>query len=99
MSNVIQGEPTRVISLRDAMAKFRPEKCRHLRIVVDEMLNEVECEDCGAKLNPIAVLVKMAHEESLWGYRGDELKKLQESLGAKSRCKCQHCGRLTRVRP
>ena len=99
MSNVIQGEPTPVISLRDARAKFRPEKCRHLRMVVDEMLNEVECEDCGEKLNPIAVLVKMAHEESLWGYRGDELKKLQESLAAKSRCKCQHCGRLTRVRP
>ncbi|MCB1886600.1 MAG: hypothetical protein KDH20_03235 [Rhodocyclaceae bacterium] len=91
-------EPTKVISLTEARNRYRPGKCQHKHMTMDEDLNTVECDDCGEKLNPVAVLKRFAFEESLWHRRGEELKKLQAALDAKVRCRCQHCGQMTRVR-
>lgn len=40
-------EPTKVISLTAARDKYRPGKCRHLHMTVDDELDTVSCDDCG----------------------------------------------------
>ena len=91
-------EPTKVISLREARTRYRPGQCQHKHMTVDEQLNEVECDDCGAKLNPVAVLLRFANEESRWAREGEKLRELHKELDARVRCKCQHCGQMTRIR-
>lgn len=91
-------ESTKVISLKEARHKFRPDKCQHKHMTVDEDLNEVECDDCGAKLNAVSMLLRFAHEESRWSREGEQLRELHKRLDARIRCKCQHCGQMTRIR-
>lgn len=91
-------QPAKVISLCEARSRFAPGKCQHRQMIVDEELATVECKTCGEKLNSVAMLARFAREESLWQRRGEELKKLHAALDAKVRCKCQHCGQMTRVR-
>lgn len=91
-------EPTKVISLNVARNKYRQDKCQHKHMTVDEDLNEVQCDDCGAKLNPVAVLLRFANEESRWHREGEQLRQLHKELDARVRCKCQHCGQMTRIR-
>lgn len=95
----IDDEPTNVISLTEARSRYALGRCQHKRVTVDEVLAEVECRDCGTKLNPIVVLVRMAHEESVLGVRIDAMKKLKAELDEKLRTKCKHCGQMTPVRP
>lgn len=90
-------QPAKVISLSEARNRFAPGKCLHRQMIVDEELASVECKTCGEKLNPVAMLARFAREESLWQRRGEELKKYHAALDAKVRCKCQHCGKMTRV--
>lgn len=92
-------EPTKVISLTAVRNKYRPGKCQHKNMTVDEDLNEVTCDDCDAKLNPVAVLMRFATEESRWQREGERLRELHKELDARVRCKCQHCGQMTRIRP
>ncbi len=91
-------QPTNIISLSEARTRFAPGRCQHKRVQIDEALSEVECRDCGAKLNPVHVLVRMAREESVWAMRLAELTKLREQLDKKQRTKCLHCGQMTPVR-
>lgn len=92
-------EPTKVISLTAARDKYRPGKCKHMRMTVDDELDTVACDDCGEKLNPVAVLVRFAIEETMLDRRRESLRHMSQKLDAKIRCKCQHCGQMTRVRP
>lgn len=92
-------EPVKVISLTAARDKYRPGKCQHMRMTVDDELATVKCDDCGEKLNPVSVLVRFATEETQLERRRESLTALHQKLDAKVRCKCQHCGQMTRVRP
>jgi Zn finger protein HypA/HybF involved in hydrogenase expression len=94
----VDDEPTNIISLSEARNRYRYDKCRHKRILVDEVKAECECRDCGEKLNPMVVLARLAEEESRLKYRIDQMRKLNHALDDKKRTKCEHCGRLTRVR-
>ncbi|MDH0342126.1 hypothetical protein [Chromobacterium haemolyticum] len=76
----------------------KPGQCRHLNVRVNEDLAEVTCRDCEAKLNPIWVLSRMAKEETKWAFRRSEFIKTREALAQRSRCKCQHCGQMTRIK-
>jgi len=91
-------DETKVICLTLARSRYEAKRCRHLHITVDEDKAEVECSDCGEKLNAVATLVRFSNEESRLRYRIDEMKKVSQQLDAKIRCKCQHCGQMTRVR-
>jgi transcription elongation factor Elf1 len=77
--------------------KFSSARCKHKKISVDEELQEVMCKICGAKLNPIAILLKVAYEETNWSYRFQALKEIEEKLDKKIRTKCRHCGKMTDV--
>jgi hypothetical protein len=88
-----------VISLTDARARYRPGACKHRPIIVSEELNTVECGDCGEKLNPVAMLLRLAHEESIWKRNLEQMRELREELKTRQRCKCDHCGNMTNIRP
>jgi hypothetical protein len=72
--------------------------CQHLRATVDEKLAELKCTDCGEKLNPISFLVRMAKEETSWGWQKSELAKARAELAARKRCRCTKCGAWTDIR-
>ncbi len=95
----IDDEPTNVICLSEARNRFVMSKCQHKRVEVDEILAEVTCKDCGERLNPIAVMVRMAQEESRLGQRIETLNRLKADLEKKQRTKCKHCGQMTPVHP
>lgn len=94
----IDEEPTNVIVLSEVRNQYRFDKCQHKRVEVDEIAAEVECKDCGQKLSPIAVLVRLAREESRLRFRIEQNQKLKAELDKKTRTKCRHCGRMTPVR-
>jgi ribosomal protein S27E len=78
--------------------KVESHKCYHGPFVVNTELAHVACEKCGEKLNPLYVLGRLANQERQWHesfvrYQ-DEMKRLAE----RSRTKCQHCGKMTRIR-
>lgn len=73
--------------------------CRHLRSQVDEKKAEVTCADCGEKLNPIWVLQQLAYEDARLIDRWSWLRAQLELMGERVRCKCDHCGKFTHIRP
>ena len=95
----IDDEPTNIICLSEARTRYEHDKCQHRKVTVDEILAEVECSDCGVKLNPMQVLVRLAREESRLKQRIESLRKLNADLDTKTRTKCSHCGQMTPVRP
>jgi ribosomal protein S27E len=73
--------------------------CMHKRIRVDEALDSVICGDCGAGLSPLGILKRFAKEQSVLKYENERRVELEKRLDAKLRVKCQHCGKMTKVRP
>lgn len=71
--------------------------CHHQAFVIDHEKSEVECKDCKAKLNPMWVLQQLAARDHRFQAAHlryhEEMKRLDE----RTRTKCQHCGKLTRV--
>ncbi len=66
--------------------------------IVDEALEEVQCGDCGAKLNAHWVMRQLCEKESRWRQRladyNDEISDLKE----RTRTKCVHCEQMTPIR-
>jgi DNA-directed RNA polymerase subunit RPC12/RpoP len=85
---------------RDTKWSNNPQ-CQHLIIEVDEEENEVVCEDCGIRLNPVAILWRFAGEESRlfneMQQRKAHIIEMAKRIDAKNRCKCQHCGKMTKI--
>lgn len=73
--------------------------CPHLHLSVDPEKAFVECKDCQEKLNPMAVLSRFAKEESRWSIERQSMNETIKKLQEKSRCKCEHCGKMTRIPP
>lgn len=72
-------------------------KMRSVSYDIREGETEVECSNCGARLDPMWVLGRLANEESIWLRNreryADEMKRLAERQSTK----CQHCNRMTRI--
>jgi hypothetical protein len=72
----------------------------HMRPVtykIREGETEVECGNCGTRVDPMFVLRILANEENSWsrsrqGYI-EEMKRLKE----RSRTKCVYCGKMTEI--
>jgi predicted RNA-binding Zn-ribbon protein involved in translation (DUF1610 family) len=73
-------------------------RCRHSRFEVDEKLAEVTCRDCGEKMSPMWVLIQIAYEERTLNDRLIALKTECQLLSGRVRTKCDHCGKMTRIR-
>ena len=57
--------------------------CRHLQAVVDDVARTVTCDDCGAELDPIAVLESLAQNHDRYAAARDRAK--QEAKQAEER--------------
>lgn len=74
-------------------------RCPHHKITIDSSLANIHCNDCDQDLNPVEWIAMLAEH---WHHYVDSAKRLQEARAfydAKTRCKCDHCGKMTRVRP
>lgn len=58
---------------------------------------EVECGNCGVKLDPMWVLKMLAHKESQWHQTRERYNDEMRRLSERSRTKCEACGHLTRI--
>lgn len=73
-------------------------KCQHQRVEVDEKLAEVRCTDCNEKLNPVNVLIMLSREDDRLRDRWAVMRAEIRLLGERTRTKCDHCGKFTRVK-
>ena len=73
--------------------------CPHASVEIDDELAEVSCIGCGAKLDPMKLLSRLAHEESVLADRIETLRVEMAALERKSRTTCRHCGGITDIRP
>lgn len=101
--SVLKGDPRpneeSMIPVAGPHSAFAREgQCRHLNITVYEDRSQVVCRDCGESLNPIWVLTRMAKEETKWAMRRSEFIAARTELAKRQRCKCQHCGQITRIK-
>jgi hypothetical protein len=99
----LPAEGADVISLtlvRDSrLARKFTKKCTHNRIEVDTTLSEMLCLDCKEKLNPVQWVADMIEE---WHRIDDLTRRNREAAAnyeAKRRCRCEHCNKITNVRP
>ena len=58
---------------------------------------EVECGLCGARVDPMFVLMQVAQKESRWQYSRKMYAQEMERLADRRATKCTHCGRMTRI--
>lgn len=71
--------------------------CSHKNVLIDSAKTEVECEDCGARINPVWLLGEFMRIESQWSRQLAELKRQIDQAADKTRCKCAHCGKMTQI--
>ncbi|WP_174301403.1 hypothetical protein [Caulobacter sp. S45] len=65
--------------------------------IVDPTLAEVECGGCGAKLNPMWVLTRLATEDRRMAEAQARYQDEQRRLRERSRTKCRSCGAMTPI--
>lgn len=90
------GEPL-VFSFVSKERTYDETECPHTVVRVDGKLWLVKCEKCGEQVDPIQFLVDLANEERSHTYRVNDLVKEEEKVKGKMRCKCEHCGKITRI--
>lgn len=92
-----QQSPSPVIQLTSEPGYLNPNRCRHREITVDKY-DGVECLRCQKRLDPLAILIRMAQAESRWQRERALHLETLATLEAKSRTKCRHCGKMTPVK-
>ena len=58
---------------------------------------EVECGRCGAKLNPMWVLMEIATADRRYQEAAARHKDEMRRLSERTRTKCEHCKQMTRI--
>ena len=75
------------------------DRCKHYNgpFEVDEEGGKCICKACGEEVTAIFVLKRLMRDESRWmeshAKYHDQMKRLSE----RSRTKCDHCGKMTRI--
>lgn len=74
-------------------------KCHHYNasFEVDVDAGECTCSKCGGKVTPMFVLQQLMHHESRWNRTREEYASEMKRLSERSKTKCDHCGKMTRV--
>lgn len=75
-------------------------QCNHLftTYLVSPSEAEVTCGKCDAKLNPVWVLGQLAQKDHQWHAQRRAAERAREVRAERQRTKCDHCGRMTRIR-
>lgn len=97
------GSRTYERTIIDNSRRYRQDVCPHKGpYLVDKKLATVECQDCGALLNPMFVLEMLCYRETYWNQRQKDLSeyiaKLNDEIRDRERTKCVHCGNMTPIR-
>ncbi len=87
----------------DNTRRYRQNECKHRGpYILDRKLAAVECQDCGAYLNPLFVLEMLSYREAYWNMRQRDLAKylaeINDEIKERTRTKCTHCGNMTVIR-
>jgi len=77
-----------------------PPACSHLMAtyIVSEADAEVTCGRCNGKVNPMWVLAQLARDDRRMHETQAAAKRASERRAERVRTKCDHCGRMTRIR-
>lgn len=87
-----KGEPTGPVEV-----VYDYGKCQHAHVEVCEKKAECICRDCGEKLNPIWVLMRIATDDRIFVDRWAGMKAEMQLMQGRMRVKCRHCGKFTPV--
>lgn len=77
-------------------------KCQHQRVAIDAKANELECRDCGVKVNAVMWIKDSIHyfkalqERSL--KQSEAAKADLEELKGRAKTKCDNCGKMTGIK-
>ncbi|MCD9504549.1 hypothetical protein GLP37_20510 [Photobacterium phosphoreum] len=97
--NVIEfnfsADPKRVFDDIKKTPKYS--ECQHTRMSLDHSTDTVSCNDCGKSLSPMWVLSRIAekHSKLYWDY--SDLYKKANKAAQMNKCKCQNCGKVTKI--
>jgi ribosomal protein S27E len=98
----LPGDDGKVISLEVVRADRRlraiRKQCQHARVLIDTQLNNLECRDCGARLNPVEHLASLVEEWVHVKRLYEAYQKEKEYVESRKKVKCQHCGHFTYIR-
>lgn len=74
-------------------------QCRHLftGFTVDTDGGKCFCRACKGEVSPMFVLEQLMNQESRWMRTLATYQDAMKRLDEKSRCKCRHCGQMTRI--
>lgn len=72
--------------------------CMHRALLVDETLEFVECKTCGERLNPFFAIKQLMRLSERWHRERAELELVIEQAKTKTRTKCEHCKKMTKIR-
>lgn len=77
-----------------------PAQCDHLMAtyIVNQREAEVECGRCRTRLNPMWVLGQLATADRRMAETRNAAAAADAARRERQRCKCQHCGKMTRIR-
>lgn len=88
----VDGDVKRVLTLTKNYGG-----CRHTRFTIDEKLAQVECRDCKQLLDPMYALRQLAHQETRFHDLHERYNDEMRRLGERSKTKCEHCRKMTRI--
>ena len=71
--------------------------CKHNKFLVDTRLDYIKCAICGEHLNPMWVVSQYADDEHRLCKHLKRLERLIEETKHKTKCKCEHCGEMTKI--
>ena len=93
-----EREPDERTLLNPYDPPFHP-NCSHqfVQYFVNEAEADVTCGKCGTRLNPMWVLGQLAREDRRYEANQKAAREMQNRLDERSRTKCQHCGKMTRI--
>lgn len=75
----------------------RKSLCRHNRLQVDDTLEKIFCKDCKEQLNPFFAIKQLMSMSDVWKRQKAQADLSVEAAEKKTKTKCQHCGKMTKV--
>lgn len=76
-------DPLPLLDLGPALLAKKRRDCKHRQVLIDNDVDELECADCGAPINPFTYLRMLASDEEQWrklySETYDEYIKLRET--------------------
>lgn len=93
----MQHEPVMAKDKVIQVVKRFARNCQHNKFILDDQLGYVKCGICGEQLNPMWVIQRFSDSEHRLFRHLEQLRNLVEVTKNKTRCKCEHCGKMTNI--